>query len=175
MAKHISLCAFTVLALAIFTAFLPAAFAQNTTATATIPAKATTAVAAATPTNVTKSAPPLTAAQIKKINDFLSANGNNKDVGSAVADKLKLPTTTFKHVSLKSEHSNDAHVYGLLPDGGMLFSFINATTAYNYHVDSNFKIIASVAMTNHVPSDIKDPEAGAKVEFIYWAGIADQL
>lgn len=57
----------------------------------------------------------------------------------------------------------------------MTFSFLNATTAYTYHLDSNFKIIASVAMTRHVPSDIKDPEAGAKTELIYWAAIADQL
>jgi len=176
-APHLFL--FTVLAL----------LASAAVATATDPASASATGPAANTsiTSVNNTAattpPPLSDKQLKKLNDFLAAKGKDKDVGEFIGNKLELPLTAdkkcvFKQVALKDDVSKIIHVYGLLSDGGMCFAVIAPDptgTSYIYRLDSKFKIIAFVAFTNHVESEIKDPEKGAKTELVYWAAVADQL
>jgi hypothetical protein len=117
---------------------------------------------------------PLSQIQLKKINDFLAARGRDQDIGEVVSKKLGLSTNVIKQLAIKDRVGN-VHAYHLLPNGGMLFAFIIDTTAYNYRLDPNFKVIASVAMTDNVPSEVKEPETGARAELVIWARFADQL
>ena len=57
----------------------------------------------------------------------------------------------------------------------MIVSFVDKTTAYSYRLDSNFKLIKSVAMTNFKPHKIADPEKGAKAELAFWVMFADNI
>jgi hypothetical protein len=117
---------------------------------------------------------PISEIQLKKINDFLAAKGRDQDIGAAVSEKLGLPTNVIRQLAIKDRLGN-VHAYHRLPNGGMLFAFISDMTAYNYRLDPNFKVVASVAMTDNVPSEIKAPDTGAKAEIAVWARFADQL
>jgi hypothetical protein len=124
--------------------------------------------------NPARNEAPLSEIQLKKINDFLAAKGRDQDIGEVVSKKLGLSTNVMKQLAIKDRAGN-VHAYHLLPNGGMLFAFISDMTAYNYRLDPNFKVIASVAMTDNIPAEIKAPETGAKAELVIWARFADQL
>src|ERR1700682_3212226 len=92
---------------------------------------------------------PLSGIQLKKINDFLAARGQDQDIGAVVSAKLGLPANAIKQLAIKDRAGN-IHAYHRLPNGGMFFAFISDTTAYNYRLDPNFKVIASGAMTDKI-------------------------
>src|SRR5260221_7268680 len=137
---------------------------------------ATTSPAAA---QSSTNAPAISSAQLKKVKLYLAAgNGDKVKIGPIAGEKLGIPslaTTELWQLPATDPETKFGHVFFTLPDGGMLFSFINTTTAYTYHVDANLKLIASVAMSNRMPSDIPNPELGLQAELKCWAGIADQL
>jgi hypothetical protein len=88
---------------------------------------------------------------------------------------LGLTTSKIKQLALKDRRSGDIHAYSLLPNGEMLFSFVDVTTSYSYRLNSDFKVVASVAMTKCIPSDIRNPEISLRAELAYWAHVAEQL
>jgi hypothetical protein len=117
----------------------------------------------------------LSAEQLKKLNDLLALNGRNTVIGATVATRLGISTVEIKQLGLRDKGTGDAHAYAALPNGEMLFTFQNDKGAYSYRVGANFKVVASVAMIDFVPSAIPNPEAGAKSEMAYWARIASQF
>jgi hypothetical protein len=129
-----------------------------------------TAGAADTATSVTR----LSEHQLKTINDLLALNGRNTVIGATVAARLGLSTVEIKELGFRDKATGEGHAYAALPNGEMIFTFQNEKGAYTYRVGSNFKIVASVAMIDFVPSAIPNPEAGAKSEIAYWAVIAAQ-
>jgi len=170
---------FSLTVLTLLTSCALAIAADPAPASATVPAaNASIASVNNTPAPAaTTTPPPLSDKQLKKINDFLAANKQDYEISGIIVDRLKLHPNPykFKHLPLKDNKTGNMYVYANLSDGGMLFSYIDTTAAYSYHLDSKFNIIASVAMTNYVPSDVKNPEESLKTVLAYWAGVADQL
>jgi hypothetical protein len=130
-----------------------------------------TAGAADTSTSVAR----LSAEQLKKLNDLFALNGRNTVIGATVATRLGISTVEIKQLGFRDKGTGDGHAYAALPNGEMLFTFQNDKGAYSYRVGANFKIVASVAMIDFVPSAIPNPEAGAKSEMAFWARVASQF
>lgn len=144
-----------------------------TTAFTTLTSKAVADDKIQSSTNVSS----LSVLQLKKLNAACGLHGLTLEVGSDVSSNtlaiLKITQSELVQINIEEE-KNKTHAYSSLQDGTMLFSFITKS-AYNYHVDKNFKLIASVAMTDKIPSNIPNAEASLKAELTYWANIADQL
>jgi hypothetical protein len=168
---------FTILAL--FTSATVATAADPVPASAAAPAANTSIASVNNTPSPSTTPPPLSDKQLKKLNDFLAAKGKDKSLGEFISNKFNLHENTYKQVALKDDITKTVHVYAALPDNGMLFAILPPTdptaASYLYRLDSKFKIVASVSFTNHVPSEIKDPEKGAKAELAFWAAVADQL
>ena len=130
-----------------------------------------TAGAADTSTSMTR----LSADQLKTINDLLALNGRDTVIGATVAARLGISTVEIKQLGFRDKGTGEGHAYAALPNGELLFTFQNDKGAYSYRLGSNFKVVASVAMIDYIPSNIPNPEAGAKSEIAYWAHIASQF
>ena len=113
--------------------------------------------------------------QLKIINDLLVLNGRNTVIGATVAARLGISTVEIKELGFRDKETGDGHAYAALPNGEMLFTFQNEKGAYTYRLGSNFKIVASVAMIDFVPSKIPNPEAAVKSEIAFWARVASQF
>jgi len=130
-----------------------------------------TAGAADTSTSMTR----LSADQLKTINDLLARNGRNTVIGATVAARLGISTVEIKQLGFRDKGTGEGHAYAALPNGEMLFTFQNDKGAYSYRLGANFKVLASVAMIDFVPSAIPNPGAGAKNEVSFWDRVASQF
>ncbi len=130
-----------------------------------------TAGAADTSTSMTR----LSADQLKTINDLLALNGRNTVIGATVAARLGISTVEIKQLGFRDKGTGEGHAYAALPNGEMLFTFQNDKGAYSYRLGANFKVLASVAMIDFVPSAIPNPGAGAKNEVSFWDRVASQF
>ena len=117
---------------------------------------------------------PFSKAEQDKIDGFFKSHAKKTTIGNPAADKLKILDPEAVQIHTVKDFSGKIHAYSRLKDGGIVLSLLDATTAYSYHLDSKFKLIASVAVTNYVASDIADPETSAKAELAYWAAYADR-
>jgi|GEM_PF-5689496 len=133
--------------------------------------KAFSAGTVETPTSVAS----LPADQLKKLNDLLVLNGRNTVIGATVAARLGISTVEIKQLGFRDKGTGEGHAYAALPNGEMLFTFQNDKGAYSYRLGANFKVVASVAMIDFVPSAIPNPPAGAKSEIAFWARVASQF
>ena len=130
-----------------------------------------TAGAADTSTSMTR----LSADQLKTLNDLLALNGRNTVIGATVAARLGISTVEIKQLGFRDKGTGEGHAYAALPNGEMLFTFQNDKGAYSYRLGANFKVLASVAMIDFVPSAIPNPGAGAKNEVSFWDRVASQF
>jgi len=120
----------------------------------------------------------ISAAQMKRIDNLLDEDGIDQTVPAVIATRLGLSQRVVKQLGMIDKVSGVIHGYAKLRDGGILFTFMDYSKtklAYTYRLDSNFKVLASVVMTETAPSDIADPQAGAKAELAFWAQVANQL
>ncbi|HEY2328772.1 MAG TPA: hypothetical protein VGI63_03045 [Verrucomicrobiae bacterium] len=118
--------------------------------------------------------PAISAAQFKIMDLFCSKNGDHGALKPVLVSKLGLPDTAGPSLPVQQDGLPDAHIYLKLSDGTMVFTgYSDKNVTYNYHVNSNLKLINSTGLRNDVPFDIADPESGLKKELAFWPFFAD--
>ena len=137
-------------------------------------------------------APKLSAAQLKKLDDYAATNGKVVTADKRVTDTLGLTKDKQEMYSpaltVKERTGEILHQMQPLPGGkGYLFGNIGPTTVQVYWADKNLVLIAAMTSVSggptagmtggkiNYPTPVKDAEPDFRQELAYWAMVADSL
>ena len=137
-------------------------------------------------------APKLSAAQLKKLDDYAVTNGKVVTADKRVTDTLGLTKDKQEMYSpaltVKERTGEILHQMQPLPEGkGYLFGNIGPTTVQVYWADKNLVLIAAMTSVSggptagmtggkiNYPTPVKDAEPDFRQELAYWAMVADSL
>ena len=110
----------------------------------------------------------------------VKTRGQDTDLNVAIATALgfaKGEVVSRRSIATTSETRKIYYVYDPLPDGQILLSIVDGTSARTYRLDAKLEVSAAASATDGIPVAIPLSEAQNTVdgELKRWSGIADQL
>jgi hypothetical protein len=150
------------------------------------------AASAAEPVAVGAGAPPLSPAQLKKLNDTVADKGKVVLAAKTVTDALGLTkdmeTISAPALTVKERDNGLIHQFQPLPQGaGYIIGNIGPTTMEVYWADKDLTLHAAMTsvhnmLTNSLPNEalastvpVEQAQPDFAKELAYWASVADAL
>ena len=110
----------------------------------------------------------------------IKTRGQDTDLNVAIATALgfaKGEVVSRRSIATTNETGKIYYVYDPLPDGQILLSIVDGTSARTYRLDAKLEVLAAVSAKDGIPVAIPLSEAQNTVdgELKRWSYIADQL